>query len=148
MWFECYAKYTGFKKILLPDPHEDFDTVLERRGLDGELYITERLLAFFDYNVAQSLAQSLANEDIMAVARQVYVRRVKGYTRRSVPVARRRPAGGAGGSSDSLLPTWREELKEVLTKYMKETHARGAPASASGSHAAAQASDKSDVEDM
>ena len=36
MWFECYAKYTGFKTILLPGPGEDFSDVLERRGLDGE----------------------------------------------------------------------------------------------------------------
>ena len=87
MWFECYAKYPGMKRILLvPGVDEDRGQVFDKKGPDGELYITERLLSFFDHTICASVTAKLGNEDIMEYARAKYYARVKAYTRRSRPV--------------------------------------------------------------
>jgi hypothetical protein len=92
-------------------------------------YICKRLMAFFYYNVAASVAAKLATKDVMEIARGLYQpeARLKGYyERRAVPVLKKRQS--PGGDPQEFLPTWREELNalSIAARQRQAAHPRPA----------------------
>jgi hypothetical protein len=109
MWFEVWAKFPGWKALLLPGPGEDWRTVFERTAPDGQPWINEEALAFFDYNVAVSVVATLTCDDVVECARDFCAKRTTVYEARKT---RNKPAGWL-----AAMPTWGEELQIVLEAY-------------------------------
>jgi hypothetical protein len=98
------------KNVLLPGSTQPISFLFDRIGADGLPLIDERGMAFFDYNVATAVSATLLEDDIMFGARTWYAKRLAVYQKRAVRIQ---------GRNGEELPTWREELIEVLEAYRK-----------------------------
>ena len=104
-------------------PEEDIETLFTRRNYDGSLMITEEVMAWLDYNLACAVIGSLNVVDVVRAARELYHTKLQVYRGRAKPIPRKVGPRNA--------PTWREDLKRVLSDY-RDAHGLSAGAGRGG----------------